>query len=74
MLTGKLPDHAQFQRVWASYGHGQLCDGCDREIKADELECELEFRAGTRSSTIRLHRDCWTLWGRERSQYLLFER
>ena len=53
-----LPD-AQFERLWAGHGTHCCCEACGRIIAGDEVEFELEYRQGTRSLTVALHRDCW---------------
>ena len=56
-----LPD-AQFERLWAGRGTQFCCEACGRSIAGDEVEYELEYRQGTRSLTVVLHRDCWEEW------------
>jgi len=56
-----LPE-ARFETVSAGSGTRERCECCGRIIATTDIECELQFRQGTRIATIRLHRDCWELW------------
>lgn len=56
-----LPD-AQFEHLWAGRGTHCCCEACGRTIASDDVEYELDYRQGTQSLKVVLHRDCWEEW------------
>lgn len=59
LLTRRGLPEARFERLWAVRGTQSCCESCGRVIAADEVEFELEYRHGSHSLTVVLHRDCW---------------
>lgn len=62
IIAGTLPG-APAVTVWAGMGNGRACSGCGEPIRAKDTEIELEMSTGRQ--TIRLHRDCFTIWREE---------
>jgi hypothetical protein len=62
IIAGILPG-APAVTVWAGMGNGRACSACGEPVRANDTEIELEMSAGR--PTIRLHRDCFTLWREE---------
>ncbi len=60
IAAGLLPRETPL-KVWAGRGRGRVCDGCERQITADEVEHELDFSGGR---TLRLHAACSDIWRR----------
>ena len=52
----------RFVRLWGGMGSAFLCEACQRLIGPEEVEFECEFRHGSQSLTLRLHRKCWENW------------
>ena len=48
-------------RMFASYGSGEVCAGCDHVIQPDEIE--YEFANGR---SVRMHLGCAAIWDAER--------
>jgi hypothetical protein len=55
---GILPD-AEPIRIWAGYGNGTVCDGCEISIEPKEVEHEVELENGR---TLHFHIACARLW------------
>ena len=54
--------------MYAGYGTGRACVGCDHEISAKEIEYEAVYNEG---QTYHLHLGCAALWevaGRRRAE------
>lgn len=60
MRDGLLPRDRP-ARVWAGYGTGDLCAGCDRPIEPEDVE--YEFGDG---EVIRMHLGCAAVWEAQR--------
>ena len=60
--SGRLPSVAPI-RMWAGFGTGQLCDGCDEPIVPAQVEYEFNAADGC---TVRFHLGCAGLWEAER--------
>jgi hypothetical protein len=65
---GQLPRDSA-QRMWAGYGHGQLCSACGTRIDENEVEYELEFTDLERTQPVYLHRTCCDIWNVERMTF-----
>jgi hypothetical protein len=61
--SGQLPREG-LSKVWAGFGSGQVCAGCDRSIHRTQILHEIE-RDGI---TIYLHRGCAAIWVSERQR------
>jgi hypothetical protein len=48
-------------KLWAGFGNGRPCDGCDDPILAADVEHELDFPHGT---TLGFHATCSLVWQR----------
>jgi hypothetical protein len=48
-------------RMFAGYGRGELCGGCDHPIQPDDIEYEF-----VNGKMIRMHIGCAALWQAER--------
>jgi len=48
-------------KVWAGYGSGSLCDGCDAVI----FLAQVEYGFTIDEQTLRFHVGCYGLWGAE---------
>jgi hypothetical protein len=48
-------------KVWAGFGNGRTCAGCDDPILLADVEHELDFEDGR---TLRFHAACALLWQR----------
>lgn len=59
LTEGVLPRTAP-PNIYAGYGQGDLCAGCDHPIDHDEVE--YEFGNGQR---VRMHLGCAALWQAE---------
>src|SRR5215831_3970469 len=46
-------------KIWAGFGKGRRCDGCDETIRSVDIEQELDFDDGR---TLRLHDACSQAW------------
>jgi hypothetical protein len=60
--SGRLPCGVP-TRMWAGFGTGQSCDGCDEPIVPAQVEYEFIVGDGR---TIRFHLGCAGLWEAER--------
>jgi hypothetical protein len=58
LQTGDIPCESP-EDIWAGSGQGHSCAGCGGAIRPDEVEYEVDLRAGF---TIRLHRACHMIW------------
>ena len=65
VARGILPD-TRPARMWAGFGAGRICAGCDHPIEPDQVE--YEFGNG---ETMRLHLGCAALWEAERRRRAL---
>jgi hypothetical protein len=67
--AGKLPDCLP-HRTWAGKGAGAVCAVCGAEVRAEEIEYELEFpRLETPAGGVgnyRFHVRCFDAWELER--------
>ncbi|HEU5321147.1 MAG TPA: hypothetical protein VFX28_10115 [Methylomirabilota bacterium] len=59
---GVLPREAP-GKMYAGFGQGHPCDGCDQPIAPTQVEYELDSSEGR---SIRLHLGCAGLWEAER--------
>ena len=48
-------------KLWAGYGNGRSCDGCEKSITATEIEHELDLPGEV---ILRFHVACAGFWGR----------
>ena len=46
-------------KLWAGYGNGRRCDGCDKPIMMNEIERELDMPD---ASILRFHIVCEAFW------------
>jgi hypothetical protein len=60
LAGGQLPRTKSVQ-MWAGFGNGRPCDGCDERIGPTEVEHEHEVGD---DATLRLHAVCSVLWQR----------
>jgi len=51
-------------KMYAGFGNGSSCDGCDQPIHRPQVE--YEFQADDNKRTIRFHIGCAGLWEAER--------
>src|SRR5215510_6758026 len=62
LIRGKLDKqqlpHEDPEKVWAGYGKGQRCDGCDAVI----LPAQVEYTFTIDERSFRLHVGCFGLW------------
>jgi hypothetical protein len=61
IATGMLPCAVK-SHIWAGHGSGTLCDLCDKPIRSDEVEYEVEDKAGEAVETFRFHMVCQAVW------------
>jgi hypothetical protein len=64
LSTGQLAASASV-KLWAGFGNGKACDGCDDPIGPADVEHEHDLADGR---TIRLHAACSVLWQRMTSK------
>ena len=57
--AGALPTKPP-NKIYTGYGSGVTCDACGDPIRADQVECELNYPDEHR--TCRLHLACAGLW------------
>ena len=62
IITGVLPGQPS-KTTWAAIGNGRPCAACEKPIKPDQTEMELELPSSRPS--VRLHRECFTIWAEE---------
>ena len=60
--AGRLPRDVN-PRMFAGYGDGQHCDGCETPISAAQVEWEFITPEG---QTVRFHLGCAALWEADR--------
>ena len=58
LADGRLP-RAKSAQLWAGFGKGQSCEGCDEPVSANEVEHEHDLDGG---GTVRFHAACSVLW------------
>ena len=61
IADGALPS-VRVEKVWAGYGTGHRCYGCDQPIDRTEIETEIDLAGAL---LLRLHRRCFAMWQRE---------
>ena len=62
MVNGRLPLE-RAERMFAGYGSGKICDGCDQPIGSQQVEYEFVLADGR---TFHLHLGCASLLEAER--------
>jgi hypothetical protein len=69
IASGQLPCDPPLQ-MWGGYGTDQLCSLCGAPIQRDEIEYEVQAKAGSRE--FRFHMLCQSVWQLEcaRADYL----
>ena len=65
--SGELPCDPS-ARMWGSRGSGAPCALCGQVIGPDEIEYEVEMKAGGAAGTLQFHRACHTIWHTECEQ------
>jgi hypothetical protein len=67
----QLPANAA-SRMWGGHGTGKLCDLCDKPIRADDVELEVDSEIDGAVRTLRFHMVCQSVWQLEcaRDDYL----
>jgi hypothetical protein len=58
LAVGALPN-VQVTKLWAGWGTGDICDGCDAPITDNEVENEIELAGAV---LLRLHQRCFSIW------------
>src|SRR2546425_2449752 len=58
IADGCLPN-IEIRQVWAGWGGGRTCNGCEQPITTTEIEDEVELGGAV---VLRLHRRCFTIW------------
>jgi hypothetical protein len=66
-------------RMWGGRGTGLICSLCDLPIPDSEPEMELEYEPPARTSTVRFHLRCQSIWDAARqaltpSQWISVQR
>ena len=66
--SGRLP-HAVEEKIFAGYGHDEICDACGKPVRNNEVLYEVELtQKQTGSSLLAMHRWCFNLWVEESHQ------
>ena len=58
VIRRELPS-AKLLKLWAGYGKGRPCDGCDKPITTTEIEHEVDLPGGV---ILRFHVACTGFW------------
>lgn len=61
IATGQIPCDP-LARTWGGYGTEAVCALCDRPIRKDEIEYEVEPHCQEGAQTLRLHIVCYAIW------------
>jgi hypothetical protein len=56
---GRLPC-VRPDTIYAGYGSGEPCDGCDDRIESTKIVYDVPFPAASRS--LKLHFPCYVIW------------
>ncbi len=65
---GRLP-RSKAARTWGGLGSGLPCALCDAAILSSEPEFELQLDLSDTSQSVRLHRQCHSIWNEVREEY-----
>ncbi|MGH8149304.1 MAG: hypothetical protein ACRETB_04915 [Steroidobacteraceae bacterium] len=68
LRQGRLP-RVKAVRTWGGLGTGLPCALCDAAILSSEPEFELEFGRAPSEPTVRLHRECHSVWNEAREAF-----
>jgi len=71
IAKGQLPREVP-SKIWGGPGSGQPCALCDKPIRHEEVEYELEVHIDENARQLRFHLVCQSVWQLEcaRAQYL----
>ena len=61
IADGVLPS-VRVEKVWAGYGTGHPCYGCDQPIDGTDVETEINLAGAL---LLRLHQRCFAIWQQE---------
>lgn len=64
LASGALPRRTP-TTVWAGFGKGLVCDGCDQPITSTDVDHEADVDG---AASLHLHRRCLGVWEREVSK------